>query len=82
VGADMKPNVRESEQAPRMLVAIGIGVIGALVPSLVGKGLLLGGAAALLATVVTDYRPVNAALDQRVDDEPHWRTLKTYRVAT
>ena len=33
----------------------------------------------MLATVVTGYCPINAALNDG-DREPQWRTLKRYRV--
>jgi hypothetical protein len=78
----MTTNIRESERGPRILLAIGVGAIAALVPGLMSRGVLLGGAAALLATVATGYCPVNAALDEGEKDAPHWRTIKTYRVAS
>jgi hypothetical protein len=82
VGAEVKSNIRPSQVIPRVLVAVGLATIGAVVPGALRRSFLMGGAAALLATVATGYCPINAALDQVVPDEPHWRTIKTYRVAT
>ena len=76
----MAPNVAASERSPRLVVAAAAGVAAVLVPGFLWKGLCLAGATAMLATVATGYCPLNAALDERHGDAPHWRPLKTFRV--
>ena len=76
----METNVPASERTPRILIGIAAGVAAALTPGVLLKSVFLGSAAAMLATVATGYCPINAALDARGGDAPHWRTLKTYRV--
>ena len=80
VGAEMERNVSASERTPRLVIALAAGVAAALAPSLLLKAVLIGSATAMLATVATGYCPINAALDARDVEAPHWRTLKTYRV--
>ena len=77
----MNSNVGESELAPRIVIAFGVGMAAMLAPGLLLKGLLLVSATGLLATVATGYCPINAALGERPTEAPHWRTLKAYRVA-
>jgi hypothetical protein len=76
----MEPNVSASERTPRLVIALAAGVAAALAPGLLLKGILLAGATAMMATVATGYCPITAALTDREPAEPHWRTLKTYRV--
>ena len=64
------------------MVAAACGVAAVLVPGFLLKGLCLAGATAMLATVATGYCPINAALDERHGEAPHWRTLKAFRVET
>ena len=61
------------------MIAAAAGVATMLVPGVFLKGVCLAGATALLATVATGYCPINAAMDEG-DQEPHWRTLKTFRI--
>ena len=75
----MEANVSAAEQTPRLVIALAAGVGAALAPGLFIRGLLVAGGAAMLATVVTGYCPINAALNNG-DREPQWRTLKRYRV--
>ena len=75
----MKANVSASERTPRLVIAIAAGVAAALAPGSFIRSVLVGCAAAMLATVATGYCPINAALDGG-DRQPQWRTLKTYRV--
>jgi hypothetical protein len=76
----MQPNVADSEQTPRLMIALAAGVAATLVPGRFLKGLFLASAAGMLATVATRYCPINAALDAQDPEPPHWRTLKTFRV--
>jgi hypothetical protein len=80
VGAEMETNISASERTPRIVLALAAGVAAALAPGVMLKGLLLGSAAAMLATVATGYCPLNAALEDSDAEAPHWRTLKTHRV--
>ena len=73
-------NVSASERTPRLVVTVAAGVAAALTSSLALKAFLLGGSAAMLATVATGYCPINAALDGGDRNAPQWRTLKTFRV--
>ena len=75
----MEANVSAAERTPRLVIALAAGVGAALAPGLFIRGLLVAGGAAILATVVTGYCPINAALNDG-DREPQWRTLKRYRV--
>jgi hypothetical protein len=79
VGVEMEANVSASERTPRLVIALAAGVGAALAPGSFVRGLLVAGAAAMLATVATGYCPVNAALNDG-DRQPQWRTLRTYRV--
>lgn len=77
----MIQNVPADQHIPRIAMAVAAGVAAALVPSTVLKTGLFAAAAGLLGSVATGYCPINAALGRENDsDEPHWRTLKTYRV--
>jgi hypothetical protein len=80
VGVEMESNVSTSERTPRLVIALAAGVAAALAPGVLLKSVLVAGATAMLATVATGYCPVNAVLDERDGEAPHWRTLKTYRV--
>lgn len=76
----MQPNIRSSERTPRLAIAVAAGIAATLAPGAFMKGLFLAGATAMLATVVTGYCPINAALDDRESDLGHWRELRTFRV--
>jgi hypothetical protein len=80
VGAEMEPNIGASERLPRLMVAVAAGVAAVLAPGVFLKGVCVAGATALLATVATGYCPLNAALDERRGNAPHWRPLRTFRV--
>ena len=82
VGTDMETNVSTSERTPRLVMALAAGVAAAWAPGVLLKGVLVGSAAAFMATVATGYCPINAALDDCEAEAPRWRTLKTYRVAS
>ena len=75
-------NVSADQHIPRIAMAIAAGVGASFAPSAWAKTGLFATAAGLLASVASGYCPITAALDSRGDnqDEPHWRTLKTYRV--
>ena len=76
----MVTNVSASERTPRIVISLAAGIASTFAPSLVLKGLLMGAAVAMLATVATGYCPINAALDEGNAETPHWQTLKTHRV--
>ena len=80
VGVEMESNVSASEQTQRLVIALAAGVAAAVAPGTLLKSVLVAGATAMLATVVTGYCPINAVLSERDAETPHWRTLKTYRV--
>ena len=80
VGAEMENNVSAAERTPRIVVALAAGVAAAFTSNLVLKGVMVGSAAAMLATVATGYCPINAVLDGPDAGAPTWRTLKTHRV--
>lgn len=80
VGAEVEANVRPSERTPRLVIAVAAASAAALAPGALFKGLLFTGAAAMLATVVTGYCPINAALDEREANVGEWRDLRTFRV--
>ena len=80
VVTEMVTNVSASERTPRLVIALAAGVAGLMAPGLLLKGMFTGAAAAMLATVATGYCPINEAL-YKGDENPHWRTLKTHRVA-
>ena len=79
----MMQNVSADQYVPRIAAAVAAGVGAALVPATWLKTGLYAAAAGLLASVASGYCPINAALNEknaRHEEEPHWRTLKTYRV--
>lgn len=76
----MEPNVAASERTPRLVIAVAASVAAALAPGRLLKALFLASATAMVATVITGYCPINAALDEGDLDAAHWRTLKTFRV--
>ena len=76
----METNISATERTPRIVLALAAGVAAALASRVMLKGLLLGSAAAMLATVATGYCPFNAALKDSDTEAAHWRTLKTHRV--
>ena len=76
----MESNVSASERTPRLVIALAAGVAATLAPGRLLKSILLAGATAVMATVATGFCPITAALTRREREEPHWRTLKTYRV--
>ena len=80
VGAEMENNVSAAERTPRIVVALAAGVAAAFTSNLVLKGVMVGSAAAMLATVATGYCPINAVLAGKDAGAPTWRTLKTHRV--
>ena len=77
----MTQNVPAEQHLPRITTAIAAAIGAAFIPTTFLKTGLFAAAAGLLATVATGYCPITAAWDKRSDnDEPQWRTLKTYRV--
>jgi hypothetical protein len=72
-------NVRATEWVPRVAIAVGVasGALGA--PKWLRIG-LYGLSVAALATVATQYCPINAALMRRSDARARWTTLRTHRV--
>jgi hypothetical protein len=80
VDAKVETNISTRERTPRLVMVVAAGVAAAFAPSIALKGLLLGSAAAMLATVATGYCPINAALVRGGANAPGWRTLRTHRV--
>jgi hypothetical protein len=79
IGIEMPTNVSSEERIPRIVVALAAGVASAWTSNLALKGVFVGAAAAMLATVATGYCPINA-LQGSDATAARWRTLKTFRV--
>src|ERR1700719_1270505 len=77
----MTENVRSDEYVPRVSTAVGAAIAAAFAPGLGWKLALLSLSAGLLTTVATGYCPITA-LRRPGEEEPQWRTLKTFRVVT
>jgi hypothetical protein len=80
VGAEMTTNVSAAERTPRIIIALAAGVAAAWTSNPALKGVLVGAAAAMLATVATGYCPINAAGRKSDAADARWRTLRTFRV--
>lgn len=76
----MKTNVPASERTARLAIALGAGVAVAFAPNAFLRGLLVASATAMLASVVTGFCPINAALADGDAEDPQWRTLRIHRV--
>lgn len=76
----MRTNVDRDEFVPRIGLAFVAAASGALAGPVAVKVALFGLAAGMLATVATGYCPITALRENADDEEPTWRTLKTYRV--
>jgi len=66
------------ERLPRVVIAVAAAVAAVYAPNVWFKSLLAGVAATVSATVVFGRTGMGAAAANQ--EEPHWRTLKTYRV--
>jgi hypothetical protein len=79
----MDPNISASSidaRLPKMVVAVAAAMAAIYTPNIWLKGLLAGVAATVSATVVMASYEGGSVVDSDDNAEPHWRTLKTYRV--
>jgi hypothetical protein len=76
----MEQNVGSEERIPRIALATVAAVGAWATRSKLLKGAFLAIAGGLLSTVATGYCPITAAVGRDTAEEPHWRTIKTWRV--
>jgi hypothetical protein len=79
VEAEMDHYTSFNERLPRVVVAVAAAVAAVYAPNVWLKSLLAGVAATVSATVVFSAADAIGAAAAN-QEEPHWRTLKTYRV--
>jgi hypothetical protein len=80
VDVDMNQNISLDQRLPGVVVAVAAAMAAIYAPNLWLKGLLTGVAATASAAVVFGSTGESSATDRDRDAQPHWRTLKTYRV--
>jgi hypothetical protein len=80
VDVDMDQNFSSDERLPRVVVAVAAATAAIYAPNIWLKSLLAAVAATVSATVLFGSTATSHATDRQDDSQPHWRTLKTYRV--
>jgi hypothetical protein len=80
VDVDMKQNSSFDERLPKVVVAVAAAMAAIYAPNFWLRGLLAGVAATVSASVVFGSRELTSVAETTEDSQPHWRTLKTYRV--
>jgi hypothetical protein len=78
VGVDMDQTFSVDDRLPKIVVAVAAGIGAVYAPNFWLRGLLAGVAATASAIVFLGSSEARNATDSQ--EEPHWRTLKTYRV--
>jgi hypothetical protein len=78
VVADMERNTSTDDRLPKLVVAVAAAVGAVYAPNVWLRGVLAAVAAAVSANVVMASAGMKSAESGKA--QPHWRTLKTYRV--
>lgn len=80
VVANMAPHISNDDRVPKLVVAVAAAVAAVYAPSVWFRGLLAAVATTMAANVVFASTGMTDAGESQDSSEPHWRTLKTYRV--
>jgi hypothetical protein len=77
----MQQNISLDQDLPKLVVAVAAAVGAVYAPNVWLRSLLAGVAATVSASVVFGANGVGRSEENRdLAEQPHWRTIKTFRV--